>query len=734
MGKSLVLWILFGGFLGFAYGGCNEKYAAKPSQVSYITSPGYPGNFSQYVDCYYELYSTSDHRGLVVYVDVVDVTLSCDDDTTYLHVYDGFSRNPRFLGRICEGGQRTFESPRQTLYLAFRSRTQHAGRSRGFRLRVRTAPKYCHCYTQQTAVLDVTSTPALLTSPYYPYGTEPNVKCRWLLKAPEGQRVNLTVLHADMKGSGHCRHFALYVYDGKTSYDDKLLASVCHDSVQTLQSSGPYLLVVFFSGPLVYRSGSGVKLQYSTIPAEGGDKHMISQTLFYVITALLILLIFILVLIAVVKLFVLPKRRKQAERRRRAARARLTRVSRHGGSSSSQSESSSHSESGQRHGGGHAFCSRASSSSMSGCSTSSQLSGMSVTRLLGLYGLKKCRQDHRCSARSGPHPRECPYSAQRSGSGSGSGCGVVIRVPDFSSMYEAHGMFSGELPPSYEEAVRQGGTEPRLSGLGLSQGATGQGDISGQGSRGQEAAGQEAISGQGSRGQGATEQGAISGQGSRGQGQGRQETFLGEEQARRDRLAEALEEAVVAEVMRQSAREQHSRGSRRPPPATAGDDGPCATGPPPLREIVEHIYQRRASLQRPTSSPGRDMDPENQADLVRPPSCGQSGPGGQSGVAEEEEEEDGEPSEEQIPQSAAGSTTPVPDGDVFSAVASASLAQQCNNDPEASSLSARDGSPRAHCHGPRSVSAELAECERRAEIVSASADDEADRLSSVAYC
>ena len=43
----------------------------------------------RHVDCYYELYTTSDNRGLVVFVDVLDVTLSCDDDTIQLHVYDG---------------------------------------------------------------------------------------------------------------------------------------------------------------------------------------------------------------------------------------------------------------------------------------------------------------------------------------------------------------------------------------------------------------------------------------------------------------------------------------------------------------------------------------------------------------------------------------------------------------------------------------------------------------------
>ena len=43
--------------------------------------------------------------------------------------------------------------------------------------------------------------------------------CRWLLKGPEGSRVNVSLLHSDMKGSSHCYNFGLYVYDGEIYID-----------------------------------------------------------------------------------------------------------------------------------------------------------------------------------------------------------------------------------------------------------------------------------------------------------------------------------------------------------------------------------------------------------------------------------------------------------------------------------------------------------------------------------
>ena len=192
------------------------------------------------------------------------------------------------------------------------------------------------------------------------------------------------------------------------------------------------------------------------------DGQLIGQTLFFVITALLIVLILSISLIAALKLFFLPRRRKQAERRRRAARVRLTRVSRDYDSPPSE-EPVSRSRSGEPQ--GHmTSCSRAvsSASGSSAVSVSHQWSGLSLSleRLASLYGLKKTRQHRRAYSQRG-------FSSSASRGTHGSLClharnaqtpGVIIRVPDYSATCGVRGCCActgADLPPSYEEAMAQ---------------------------------------------------------------------------------------------------------------------------------------------------------------------------------------------------------------------------------------------------------------------------------------
>ncbi|KAK7458647.1 hypothetical protein BaRGS_00039099 [Batillaria attramentaria] len=352
----------------------------------------------------------------VVFVDVVDVSLDCNDNLTQLNVYDGFSRHPRFLGQVCKGGQVTFESPKYTLYLTFRTRAVH--RSRGFRLRSsHTAthrPRKCWmCHHR------------LVSSRhhFYPYETDANVNCRWLLKAPEGSGVNATLLAADMRGSRQCNNFGLFIYD-----------AVCDNSVRTFQSSGPYLLIVFTSGSLVYHSGGGIKLQYSVMQLDSTRRTACYRpTLFFVITAILLAIIIAVSTVAAIKLFLLPRRRKYAERRRREARARLTRVS----VADSQSDLLPNM-------GDHSNLSSCASLSSCGSTSSNtvdpgptcQSSGSSISRLLIHYWLKRGRRERGRSCDAVP---ACGYRRDSSG-------GVVFGLPGLPP-------FPYELPPSYEEAM-----------------------------------------------------------------------------------------------------------------------------------------------------------------------------------------------------------------------------------------------------------------------------------------
>ena len=205
------------------------------------------------------------------------------------------------------------------------------------------------------------------------------------------------------------------------------------------------------------------------------DSQLIGQTLFFVITALLVVLILSISLIAALKLFFLPRRRKQAERRRRAARVRLTRVSRDYDSPPSE-EPVSQSRSGEPQ--GHmTSCSRAvsSASGSSAVSVSHQWSGLSLSleRLASLYGLKKTRQHHRAYSQRG----SSSSSSSASRGTHGSLClhgrnaqtpGVIIRVPDYSAACGVRGCCActgADLPPSYEEVMAQNAA---LAGVGQS--------------------------------------------------------------------------------------------------------------------------------------------------------------------------------------------------------------------------------------------------------------------------
>ena len=206
------------------------------------------------------------------------------------------------------------------------------------------------------------------------------------------------------------------------------------------------------------------------------DGLLIGQTLFFVITALLVVLILSISLIAALKLFFLPRRRKQAERRRRAARVRLTRVSRDYDSPPSE-EPVSQSRSGEPQ--GHmTSCSHAvsSASGSSAVSVSHQWSGLSLSleRLASLYGLKKTRQHRRAYSQRGSSSSS---SSSASRGTYGSLClhgrnaqtpGVIIRVPDYSATCGVRGCCTctgADLPPSYEEVMAQNAA---LAGVGQS--------------------------------------------------------------------------------------------------------------------------------------------------------------------------------------------------------------------------------------------------------------------------
>ncbi|XP_059169093.1 uncharacterized protein LOC131950904 [Physella acuta] len=292
----------------YAFGACNEKYLIKSGEVIEVTSQNYPNHLPENSHCFYDM-STQFHSGDVIHLHVEDVTLDCNDQNTTLDVYDAFNLSPRHLGRICSGSRSVFISPKERLYLVFKSGSRSSNYR--FKLKAEGVPDFRHCYKERAKVIQVYSSQQQIVSPYYPQEVAPNVHCRWLLKAPADQKITLQVFDANMKGSSDCVNFGLYIFDGKTTYDDEMLGQVCSDddTNKSFESSSNYLLVVFSSGSHVLLSGGGVRLGFKSSPADDEPSEVDTRLLFTLIGILMVIVIFTIIMM-IIRFLVLPARRK----------------------------------------------------------------------------------------------------------------------------------------------------------------------------------------------------------------------------------------------------------------------------------------------------------------------------------------------------------------------------------------------------------------------------------------
>ncbi|KAK0055525.1 deleted in malignant brain tumors 1 protein [Biomphalaria pfeifferi] len=305
-----MLWILLvASLLDPSNAECNQKYVVKTGQAIDVVSHSYPYNFTRNVHCFYD-FITEFNSGNIIHVKVQEVNLSCEEQTTSLEVYDAFRTSPKLVGRICQSNPMIFVSPKERLYLVFKS--SGAGGS-GFKLRVEAVPEFTHCYKEKTKVVNAHQHSQVIVSPYYPVDVATSVNCKWLIKAPLGHTVILDILDAKMRGSHDCTSFGLYIYDGKTNYDDERIAKICdHVTTTSFTSSSVYMTVVFTSGPNVLHAGGGVKLAFRSSYVE--DETEKDYSLLFILIGVLLGVASYTVLMVILRYVVVPARRKGLSR------------------------------------------------------------------------------------------------------------------------------------------------------------------------------------------------------------------------------------------------------------------------------------------------------------------------------------------------------------------------------------------------------------------------------------
>ncbi|MGH0144022.1 UNVERIFIED_CONTAM: hypothetical protein FKN15_047101, partial [Acipenser sinensis] len=236
---------------------CGGNIYMSDSDLSgYITSPNYPNNYPQNVDCSWTI---TVPNGEAVQLDFegefyIEPTASCSYD--YLELRDGASPNAPLIAKIC--GQEhpsTQKSTGSVMYLRFR--TDSSVTHKGFKAKYSIA-------TCGGRLIGQTGT---LHSPGHPESNYPdNSHCEWYLQGPAGHYLTISFTALDLQASTDCSND--YVEVREHNATGRLLGKHCGNIPPSpVDTSDSDAYVKFVSDASVSASGFSLRFDASV---EGG--------------------------------------------------------------------------------------------------------------------------------------------------------------------------------------------------------------------------------------------------------------------------------------------------------------------------------------------------------------------------------------------------------------------------------------------------------------------------------
>ncbi|RZF39688.1 hypothetical protein LSTR_LSTR013176 [Laodelphax striatellus] len=209
-----------------------------------IHSPNYPQPYGNHAECFY---SVTVSKGSRVQLTVVDLQLENSKDCRldYIQVYNGPSEKYPLIGKYCNVHPPNIVSNSNQLFIKFRS--DGTVEYRGFHLSYKTV---CEG-------VELTGFRGVIESPNFPAIFEPSVNCTWIIKAPQGNKINITFSHFDMgKELGYlrrvnCTYFGyveISTKDSKNIEDDSgsetTIGQYCKDNIPApITTSGNIAIV-----------------------------------------------------------------------------------------------------------------------------------------------------------------------------------------------------------------------------------------------------------------------------------------------------------------------------------------------------------------------------------------------------------------------------------------------------------------------------------------------------------
>ncbi|XP_069007315.1 cubilin [Embiotoca jacksoni] len=233
----------------------------------YITSPSYPQNYPQNMDC---VWVVSVPNGEAVQLDFEDEfyiehTSSCLYD--YLELRDGSTSNADVISRLC-GNTRpsTQHSTGSSMLLRFRTDTSIT--HKGFKAKYSIAT--CGgTYIGQTGAIQ---------SPGFPASNYPdNLNCEWYLEGPTGHYLTLSYSNLSLQASAGCSADYVEIRDDNAS--GRVLARHCGSNLPaSIDTSGSFAFVRFVSDS--EGNAAGFRLTFeASVEACGGELNAPSGTI-----------------------------------------------------------------------------------------------------------------------------------------------------------------------------------------------------------------------------------------------------------------------------------------------------------------------------------------------------------------------------------------------------------------------------------------------------------------------
>ncbi|KAK6490308.1 cubilin [Huso huso] len=251
--------------LSLACGG--NIYMSDSDPSGYITSPNYPNNYPQNVDCSWTI---TVPNGEAVQLDFegdfyIEPTDSCSYD--YLELRDGATPNAPLIAKICgEEHPSTQKSTGSVMYLRFR--TDSSVTHKGFKAK----------YSIATCGGRLIGQSGTLHSPGHPESSYPdNSHCEWYLQGPTGHYLTISFTALDLQASTGCSND--YVEVREHNATGRLLGKHCGNIPPSpVDTSDSYAYVKFVSDASV--SASGFSLRFDASVEEcGGDLNAASGTI-----------------------------------------------------------------------------------------------------------------------------------------------------------------------------------------------------------------------------------------------------------------------------------------------------------------------------------------------------------------------------------------------------------------------------------------------------------------------